>query len=48
MAFPVKFSITKPGWQTPPPQLGEHTTEILSAIGYSAKDIEELMGKNVI
>lgn len=48
MTFPVKFSITKPGWQTPPPQLGEHTTEILSAIGYSAKDIEELMGKNVI
>jgi len=48
MAFPVKFSTTKPGWQTPPPQLGEHTTEILSGIGYSAEDIEDLIKKNVI
>lgn len=46
--FPVKFSEQNPGWRTPPPQLGEHTQDVLLSIGYSSKDIEELSRKKVI
>ncbi len=48
MNFPVKFSEKNLGWRTPPPQLGEHTEDVLLSIGYSSKDIEELSKKKVI
>lgn len=33
---------------TPPPELGEHTEEILGQLGYSEKEIEDLIKNNVI
>jgi crotonobetainyl-CoA:carnitine CoA-transferase CaiB-like acyl-CoA transferase len=37
-----KMSSGNPGVAAPPPRLGEHTEEILQAIGYSAPEIGEL------
>lgn len=37
-----KMSSGNPGVAVPPPRLGEHTEEILQAIGYSAPEIGEL------
>ena len=37
-----KMSSGNPGVAAPPPRLGEHTEEILEAIGYSAPEIGEL------
>lgn len=48
MNFPVKFSEKNPGWRTPPPQLGEHSEDVLLGIGYSPEDIEEFSKKKVI
>jgi len=48
MSFPVKFSTNQPGWQSPPPQLGEHTQEVLTGIGYSLQEIEFLTRNKVI
>jgi formyl-CoA transferase/CoA:oxalate CoA-transferase len=36
------------GPHTPPPLLGEHTQEVLSALGYTPKQIAELKSKGVI
>jgi crotonobetainyl-CoA:carnitine CoA-transferase CaiB-like acyl-CoA transferase len=43
MAIPVAFSAT-PGesFRLPPPRLGEHTREVLAALGYSNAEIEKL------
>lgn len=48
MNFPVKFSEKNPGWRTPPPQLGEHSEDVLLGIGYSPEDIEKFSKKKVI
>ncbi|NPV90591.1 MAG: CoA transferase [Firmicutes bacterium] len=48
MAFPVKFSDIEPGWVSPPPELGEHTGEVLRSMGYSEEEIAELAKKKVI
>ncbi len=48
MAFPIKFDTIAPGWQTPPPEVGEHTEEVLSGIGYSAEDLKALTMKKII
>jgi formyl-CoA transferase len=44
----VKLSET-PGWvHRPPPLLGQHTDEILASVGYSAAEIAELHGADVV
>ena len=48
MNFPVKFDEKSPGWRTPPPQLGEHSRDVLVGIGYTLEDIEEFSKKKVI
>lgn len=44
----AKFSKTPGNVETPPPLLGEHTLEILSSLGYSSVEIDELKSKGII
>lgn len=39
VGFPVKFSATPARMESPPPDLGEHTDEVLSRLGYSGEEI---------
>jgi len=43
-SIPVQFSKTPGRIKSPPPTLGEHTHEVLSAMGYSAAEIERMTG----
>jgi len=47
-SFPVKFSQDQPELRIPPPLLGEHTREILKAIGYDERTIENLRTIGVV
>ena len=47
LGIPVKFSRTKPGIHSPPPMLGQHTSEILAEIGRDA-EMEQLYKEGVI
>ena len=40
--FPVKLSVTPAKLRRPPPALGEHTDDVLTALGYSPTDIDML------
>jgi crotonobetainyl-CoA:carnitine CoA-transferase CaiB-like acyl-CoA transferase len=42
LGVPIKLGRTPGGVQGPGPALGEHTDEVLAALGYSADDIEAL------
>ena len=46
--FPVDYSETKVPHPGPPPELGEHNGELLKALGYDNKAIDELKEKGVI
>ncbi|MBN1664181.1 MAG: CoA transferase [Deltaproteobacteria bacterium] len=48
VAFPVKLSETPAVIQGPPPELGEHTEEILLGLGYSKEDIQKLRNDGAI
>lgn len=39
---PVKYSESRPRIRTPPPLLGQHTDEVLTALGLGERDIESL------
>lgn len=45
---PIKFSAYEAIAELPPPFKGQHTPEVLTALGYDSKDIEELMKTGVI
>lgn len=45
---PVKFSESTPGIRTPPPTLGQHTSEVLLQLGYSESQVEELKTQGVV
>lgn len=44
----LKFSDTPAGIRMPPPELGEHTEEILLSLGYSQHQIEEMRHEGVV
>jgi len=44
----VKLSRTPATLATAPPELGEHTAEVLAALGYNETQIEELRRTKVI
>jgi crotonobetainyl-CoA:carnitine CoA-transferase CaiB-like acyl-CoA transferase len=46
--LPLEFSATPGGITSRPPQLGEHTAEILASLGYSTEDIGELRKTRVV
>jgi succinate--hydroxymethylglutarate CoA-transferase len=46
---PVKFSDTNPSIRSPPPTLGQHTTEVLTEVlGMKEGEIEALKSEGVI
>jgi crotonobetainyl-CoA:carnitine CoA-transferase CaiB-like acyl-CoA transferase len=48
LGFPVKMSDTPARIYRPAPQLGQHTEEILSGLGFSGEKIKELREKGVV
>lgn len=46
--FPVKFSDTPSSLRHHPPLLGEHTDNVLSELGYTGREINELRERGVI
>jgi crotonobetainyl-CoA:carnitine CoA-transferase CaiB-like acyl-CoA transferase len=45
---PIRMSATPLAYERPSPRLGEHTTEVLSGIGYSPDDIRRLIADRVV
>ncbi|MCD6552714.1 MAG: CoA transferase, partial [Anaerolineae bacterium] len=48
LGMPIKLSDTPGAVRTPPPRLGEHTDELLRALGYSAEEIADLRARGVL
>lgn len=48
MGVPVRLELNPGEVRGPSPELGEHTTEVLSNLGYSAQDIASLRDEGVI
>ncbi|HEU4340060.1 MAG TPA: CaiB/BaiF CoA-transferase family protein [Candidatus Binatia bacterium] len=46
--FPLEYSDTKIPHPAPPPELGEHNSELLNSLGYDDKALAELKEKGVI
>jgi crotonobetainyl-CoA:carnitine CoA-transferase CaiB-like acyl-CoA transferase len=44
LGVPVKLSRTPGGPAGPGPALGEHTEEVLAALGYSGEEVAALLG----
>jgi len=47
MAMPVSFDAAPRRVNRPPPQLGEHTAEILAGLGYDAAAVDQLQREGV-
>lgn len=48
LGFPIKQSIDAPKLRRPAPDMGQHNTEVLADLGYSAEDVARLLGDEVI
>ncbi len=48
VGLPIKWDGERPGVSRVPPLLGEHTAEVLGALGYDDATIEELAARHVI
>jgi crotonobetainyl-CoA:carnitine CoA-transferase CaiB-like acyl-CoA transferase len=48
VACPATFEQTPTGDRLAPPELGEHTVEILTALGFTPARIEELRAEGAI
>src|SRR5262249_30763516 len=45
---PVKLSDTPPAMRTPPPELGQHTDEVLRGLGLPPAEIAALRGRGIV
>jgi crotonobetainyl-CoA:carnitine CoA-transferase CaiB-like acyl-CoA transferase len=48
VAFPVRFDEEPAQSRSAPPLLGQHTAEVLGAIGYDAAAIEGLRARGIV
>jgi len=46
--LPITLEGRRPGVRIDPPTMGEHTRELLSALGYASAEIDELFAKGVV
>ena len=45
---PIKYSATKLEYHMPPPMLGQHTRDVLAALGYTEIEVAQLASSNII
>jgi crotonobetainyl-CoA:carnitine CoA-transferase CaiB-like acyl-CoA transferase len=48
LGYPVSFSTNTAGTHGPAPDLGEHTVEVLSGLGYSSEAIDRLRTEHIV
>ena len=48
IANPIRLSDTPASYRLPPPLLGEHTAEILRAVGYGENEVREMAAESAI
>ncbi|OWY37957.1 CoA transferase [Xenophilus sp. AP218F] len=48
VACPIKLSATPPAYRTPPPDLGQHSDEVLRALGYAPEQVAALRAAGVV
>ena len=48
LKHPVRYDGVRPGIRTAPPELGEHTREVLRDLGYAEADIEKLIAAKAV
>jgi crotonobetainyl-CoA:carnitine CoA-transferase CaiB-like acyl-CoA transferase len=48
VALPVRWDGVRPTPRRPPPRVGEHTRELLGALGFEAGEIEALRARGVV
>jgi crotonobetainyl-CoA:carnitine CoA-transferase CaiB-like acyl-CoA transferase len=47
MAAPIKMSLTPASIRRAPPVLGEHTREVLSEVGFTTAEIDDMVGEGI-
>jgi succinate--hydroxymethylglutarate CoA-transferase len=45
---PVKYSHSTPGIRTPPPTLGQHTNDVLKALGMDSEEVDSLRQEGIV
>ncbi len=48
LSHPVKYDGERPAMRRLPPRLGEHTTQVLTEIGYAPERIEQLLAAGIV
>jgi crotonobetainyl-CoA:carnitine CoA-transferase CaiB-like acyl-CoA transferase len=48
VALPITWNRRRPGVRRVPPALGEHSEDVLTALGYTRDDVRGLRARNVV